>query len=91
MNPVAQRAALQTNRLVCNSRLATTTSLPACQRFFTTSDRVPETHVRSFGQPTPMTHPNIMKKGEGKMELGIERREGLADKQHGYSDTWFVC
>ncbi|GAN00672.1 peptidase M24 [Mucor ambiguus] len=60
---VAQRAALQTNRLVCNNRLAIT-SLPACQRSFATSDRVPETHVRSFGQPTPMTHPNIMNKGE---------------------------
>lgn len=58
---VAQRAAFQTNRLTFN-RPAT---LPACQRFFTTSDRVPETHVRSFGQPTPVTHPNIMKKGEG--------------------------
>jgi intermediate cleaving peptidase 55 len=57
---VAQRAAFQTNRLTYN-RL---TTLPACQRFFATSDRVPETHVRSFGQPTPVTHPNIMKKGE---------------------------
>lgn len=72
MNIVAQRAALQTNRLACNHRLAIT-SFPACQRFFTTSDRVPETHIRSFGQPTPMTHPNIMKKGQGKNNVGIRK------------------
>lgn len=31
----------------------------------TVSDLVPETHQRSFGQPTVYSHPYLMKKGEG--------------------------
>lgn len=47
-------------------RVNPSTIRPACQRFFA-SEHVPETHKRSFGQPTIFTHPNIMKKNEGTL------------------------
>lgn len=34
--------------------------------FSSVSERVPHTHKRSFGQPTPETHPELMVKGEGE-------------------------
>jgi hypothetical protein len=40
------------------------TILPACQRLYATK---PDTHTRSFGQPTAFTHPNIMTKDQGKI------------------------
>ena len=59
---VAQRFLLQTTtKYIQPARLIS-------HRFFA-SEHVPETHVRSFGQPTPVTHPNIMKKGEGKRAI----------------------
>ncbi|KAI8359147.1 peptidase M24, structural domain-containing protein, partial [Blakeslea trispora] len=36
---------------------------------------VPETHKRSFGQPTYITHPNLMKKGEVTPGLSTEEFE----------------
>lgn len=36
------------------------------KRHYIPSTIVPDTHVRSFGQPTYLTHPNIIKKTEGK-------------------------
>lgn len=63
---VAQRAVFQSTRLI--------PARPASYRCFA-SQHVPETHKRSFGQPTPFTHPNIMKKGEGKI----------------YFELWWSC
>ncbi|GAA5800190.1 hypothetical protein HPULCUR_005615 [Helicostylum pulchrum] len=65
---VAQRTVLQSTTRRLNP------VRPACQRFFA-SERVPETHKRSFGQPTPVTHPNIMKKGEVTPGLTLEEFE----------------
>jgi hypothetical protein len=79
-NLVAQRVVLQSTR-----RVSPAITRPTCQRFFA-SEHVPETHKRSFGQPTPVTHPNIMKKGEGKKNglfFSIFFSHSLV-----YSDTW---
>jgi intermediate cleaving peptidase 55 len=39
------------------------------KRFYARSKLVPDTHIRSFGQPTFQTHPNIMKKGQGTYKM----------------------
>jgi hypothetical protein len=47
----------------------------------------PATHSRTFGQPTYMTHPNILKKGEGKKELFVRCSENLCFLKQIKSDT----
>ncbi|CEP17624.1 hypothetical protein [Parasitella parasitica] len=98
---VVQRATFQATR----PTYRLTFSLGARPRFFsTTLNRVPETHVRSFGQPTPTTHPNIMTKGEVTPGLpasefetrrynlmkSLPKDSTVDDSERGYKQTMFV-
>ncbi|KAI9472434.1 MAG: peptidase M24, structural domain-containing protein [Benjaminiella poitrasii] len=69
---VAQRANSVKNRFV----------IPITKRYFYNKNgldqsRIPKTHLKSYGQPTPFTHPNLMKLGEvtpGFSAADYERR-----------------
>lgn len=44
-------------------------AVPYKRHYSVANVTIPATHKRSFGQPTYITHPNLMKKGQGNLYI----------------------